>query len=287
MRAFSHQVPPERSEGPSAIRRRTSTSSRLRALASFATFASFAPSLSAQSVLTGTVRADSTGRPLPGVEVVIVGSQWRTLTDGSGRYWLPMLPAGRRLALFRSVGFRPVQEWVVLGSADTVWANAMLVSQTVRLDSIVVTASPDQPRGLGLEAFEERRRLGFGRFIDSATLRRNEHVPLVQMLGRLQGIEFDRVPGETGQIAAKSARRQIGQPCFMQVVLDGVVLYRSVAPAGNAENARTGKPPPDLQMFSVASLAAVEVYRGAAETPIEFGGSGAGCGTVVLWTRHQ
>jgi hypothetical protein len=243
--------------------------------------------LSAQSVLTGTVRADSTGRPLPGVEVVIVGSGWHTVTDGSGRYWLPMLPAGRRLALFRSVGFRPVQEWVVLGSADTVWANVMLVPQTVRLDSIVVTASPDQPRGLGLEAFEDRRRLGFGRFIDSATLRRNEHVPLVQMLGRLQGIEFARVPGEKGQIAAASARRQLGT-CFMQVVLDGVVIYRSVAPSGNGANALLGiKPPPDLQMFSVASLSAVEVYRGASETPIEFGGSGAGCGTVVLWTRRQ
>ncbi|HJR36556.1 MAG TPA: hypothetical protein VJ817_16485, partial [Gemmatimonadales bacterium] len=69
----------------------------------------------------------------------------------------------------------------------------------------MVTVSPDRPRGLGLEAFEERRRLGFGRFIDSATLRRNEQVPLVQMLGRLQGIEFARVPGEAGQIAAKSA----------------------------------------------------------------------------------
>lgn len=246
-----------------------------------------ASSLGAQSVLTGTVRADSTGRPLPGVEVVIVGSPWRTLTDASGRYWFPMLPSGRRLALFRSVGFRPVQEWVVLGSADTVWANAMLVPQTVRLDSIVVTASPDRPRGLGLEAFEERRRLGLGRFIDSATLRRNEHLPLVQMLGRLQGIEFARVPGEKGQIAAASARRQAGT-CFMQIVLDGTVLYRAVAPSGNEANARIGiKPPPDLQGFSVASLAAVEVYRGASETPIEFGGSGAGCGTVVLWTRHQ
>ena len=274
MRAVSHQL--------SAFGRRVFAS-----FASFVSLASFTSSLTAQSVLTGTVRADSTGRPLPGVEVVIVGSQWRTLTDGSGRYWLPMLPAGRRLALFRSVGFRPVQEWVVLGSADTVWANAMLVPQTVRLDSIVVTASPDQPRGLGLEAFEERRRLGFGRFIDSATLRKNEHVPLVQMLGRLQGIEFARVPGEKGQIAAKSARRHDG-PCFMQVILDGVILYRSVAPAGVQINALSGiNPPTDLQMFSVASLAAVEVYRGAAETPIEFGGSGAGCGTVVLWTRRQ
>ena len=54
--------------------------------------------LSAQSVLAGRVREDSTGRPLAGVEVVIVGSERRTLTDASGRYVLNMLPDGRRLS---------------------------------------------------------------------------------------------------------------------------------------------------------------------------------------------
>src|SRR5687767_2396658 len=80
----------------------------------------FAVPLAAQSVLAGRVREDSTGRPLAGVEVVLMGSERRTLTDASGRYVLNMLPDGRRQVLFRSVGFRPVQEWVVLGRVDTV-----------------------------------------------------------------------------------------------------------------------------------------------------------------------
>lgn len=243
--------------------------------------------LGAQSVLSGRVREDSTGRPLPGVEVVVAGSVQRATTDKSGRYVLSLLPAGRRMVLFRSVGYRPSQEWVVLGDADTVWVNPMMVRMTVRLDSIVVTARPDAPRGLGLEAFEERRRLGFGRFLDSTTLRRNEHFPLVDMLGRMQGIGFSRLPGEKGWIVAVSQRRSgpMGEPCYMGVVLDGVTLYASVAPGLGGTSA--GRSPPDLKMFDVASMEAVELYRSAAEVPLEFGGAGAGCGVLVLWTRRN
>ena len=240
--------------------------------------------LAAQSVLAGRVREDSTGRPLAGVEVVIVGSDRRTLTDASGRYVLNMMPDGRRQVLFRSVGFRPVQEWVVLGRVDTVWANPMLVAQTVRLDPITVTAKPDAPRGLGLEAFEERRKLGFGKFIDSATLRRNEHQRLPALLDRLQGIGFSILDK---QVVAVSRRRfgPMGEPCYMSVVLDGSVIYSSGAP-GLAVLAG-GRSPPDLKMFDVASLTAVELYRGAGEVPLEFGGAGAACGVLVLWTRRN
>ena len=242
--------------------------------------------LGAQSVLAGRVREDSTGRPLAGVEVVIVGSERRTLTDASGRYVLNMLPDGRRQVLFRSVGFRPVQEWVVLGRVDTVWANPMLVAQTVQLDPITVTAKPDAPRGLGLEAFEERRKLGFGKFIDSSTLRRNEHQRLPALLDRLQGIGFTIV--DKGVVAVSRRRfGPMGEPCYMSVVLDGTVIYSSSAPGLGGGGSPTERPPPDLKMFDVASLSAVELYRGAGEVPIEFGGAGAACGVLVLWTRRN
>jgi len=243
-------------------------------------------SVGAQSVLAGRVREDSTGRPLAGVEVVIMGSDRRTITDASGRYVLNMLPDGRRQVLFRSVGFRPVQEWVVLGRVDTVWANPMLVAQTVQLDPITVTAKPDAPRGLGLEAFEERRKLGFGKFLDSATLRRNEHQRLPALLDRLQGIGFSILDK---QVVAVSRRRfgPMGEPCYMSVVLDGSVIYSSVAPGLGGGGGTSGRAPPDLKMFDVASLTAVELYRGAGEVPIEFGGAGAACGVLVLWTRRN
>lgn len=244
--------------------------------------------LAGQTVLTGTVRQDSTGRPLPGVEVLLVGSLIRAVTDAQGRYAINRVPPGRRLALFRSVGFRPVQEWIVLGTEDTVWVNAMMMPQTVELDPLVVTARPAAPRGMGVEAFDQRRKLGFGKFIDSTTLRRSEDVPLIDLIGRLQGIGFGRFPGEFGSIVAVSRRRfgPKGEPCYMAVILDGVTLYASVAPSEGGAGGPAVRPPTDLKLFSTSSIEAVELYRSAAEVPIEFGGAGSACGALVLWTRR-
>ena len=41
-----------------------------------------------------------------------------------------------------------------------------------------------------------------------------------------------------------------------------------------------------VMTFSVSGLESVELYRGLADTPLQFGGVGAGCGTVVLWARR-
>ena len=225
--------------------------------------------LSAQSVLAGRVREDSTGRPLAGVEVVIVGSERRTLTDASGRYVLNMLPDGRRQVLFRSVGFRPVQEWVVLGRVDTVWANPMLVAQTVRLDPLVVTAAPKAHRGIGVEAFEERRARGLGVFFDSTEIRRYEHYRVRDFL--------QRVPG---QVRRSSPDGLVA--CVMSIYIDGVWMGGGGAP-GTAQS----KAPPDLNReIEMAQIQAIEVYRGAAEVPVEYGGTTGACGVVLVWTRR-
>ena len=225
--------------------------------------------LQAQSVLAGRVREDSTGRPLAGVEVVVVGSERRTLTDASGRYVLNFLPEGRRQVLFRSVGFRPVQEWVLLGRVDTVWANPMLVAQTVRLDPLEVTAAPRAPRGIGVEAFEERRARGLGVFFDSTEIRRYEHYRVRDFL--------QRVPGQVRRPTPDGA-----SACEMSIYIDGVWMGGGGAPG--TESSRT---PPDLNReVEMAQVQAIEVYRGAAEVPVEYGGTRGACGVVLVWTRR-
>ncbi|MFN2316623.1 MAG: carboxypeptidase regulatory-like domain-containing protein, partial [Gemmatimonadales bacterium] len=50
--------------------------------------------LAGQSVMIGIVRDDSTGRPLPGVEVLLSRTPHATVTNAAGRYTLADLPAG-------------------------------------------------------------------------------------------------------------------------------------------------------------------------------------------------
>ena len=250
--------------------------------------------LLAQSI-AGTVRQDSTARPMAGVEVLLEGSERKTTTDAAGRFVLGSLARGSAVVLFRSVGYRPVRVSVQLVSADTVQVNAVMVREgTQQLDPVEVKAVPAAPRGLGREAFEERRKLGFGRFIDSAELRRSEMRRTSDLLRAIPGLRIVRFrecegPNSTRcsppEDRAASGRgggtsmipRQNQEYCWMSVLLDGVPVYQS----------GSSRPPPDFSRdFRPSELESIEVYRSSAEVPSEYGGASAACGVILLWSKR-
>lgn len=63
--------------------------------------------------------------------------------------------------------------------------------------------------------------------------------------------------------------------CYSQVYVDGVMVY---TPAPNV-------PLFDINSISPSTLQAAEFFSGPATTPSEYGGTGASCGTLLLWTR--
>lgn len=224
--------------------------------------------LVAQGTLQGTVAEDGSRRPMGGVEVILEGTNHQTTTDSLGRYRLTALPTGRRVVMFRTIGFRPVRMSVLLARGDTTRMDALMVAEGVELDSIVVTERPSLG-GPGLAGFAERQRLGLGRFFDSTELRRMESLSASDLLGRHAGVIVQRSP--TGHIAISPRRN-----CAMEIRLDGSVI------GGGGFST-----PPDLRLFGVSGLVAVEVYRSPAEVPMEYGGRNAACGVVLLWTRRQ
>lgn len=252
------------------------------------------PSLAAQATLTGIVREDSSARPLAGVEVLINGTPHRAVTGTTGRYLLEGLPAGIYQAIFRAVGHLPERIDVHLVARETTRANAILVRADVVLAPIEVTGEADRPRGIGLEAFEERRRMGFGRFIDSAAIRSSEHVRMPDLLRRHAGIEVRTatVAGVPGWVALSTTGRDAtgALNCLMSVYLDGALVGKGgvlgktghcIGPHGNCIDV------PDLAMFDLTSVEAVEVYRRASEIPVQFGGAMASCGVIAIWSRRR
>ena len=249
----------------------------------------------AQAALKGTVRQDSSGIPLSGVEVIAEGTNRKTTSDRNGRFVLSKLTYGPQTILFRQIGFRPVRRGVILLKGDTTGLDVLLISETAqRLEPIAVEAAPKPSQPMGVrEGFEERRRLGFGRFIDSTVLRANEHRRVTDLLRSIPGLELfhgaacnsiTMACGPEG-IYAKVGRgnpirfidRRRYVTCWSSVIVDGNVRYRDGA---------SGMPPPDLSTeFSVAELEAIEVYRSPAEYPSEFSGTLGDCGLVVFWTR--
>lgn len=175
----------------------------------------------AQAALTGVVRDDSTARPLAGVEIIVQTTSHRAVTTEAGRFELTGLQAGVYQIIFRQVGYLPVRMDVLLRNGETTRANALLVRSEVVLDPIEVIGERPRPRGNMVDAFEERRAMGFGEFIDSDMLRRAEHLRLTDVLQRHSRLELRyvcldslrRAPdcdGEKGYVAFNTRRQNMG-----------------------------------------------------------------------------
>jgi hypothetical protein len=170
----------------------------------------------------------------------------------------------------------------VVGKRDTVQLDATLVKISAQeLPSVEVTERPLPVPGSVIAAFEERRRLGFGKFLDSTELRKAENRRMTDVLRGLgvRMISFQSGGGPPEQRAVSSGiSLNEGEPCWVSVFLDGIAIYK----AGSSSM----RPPDFSRDFQVRTMMAIEYYRSSATVPIEFGtGRDTDCGVLVLWTR--
>lgn len=217
---------------------------------------------SAQVTLTVVVRDSASGEVVRGAEVIVDAIGRSGMSDENGRAVLRDLPRGRHVVTVRAIGFRPVGTILEPGEVAAVTREFHLVREVPVLDSITVRGRvPIRGAGVGAEGFEDRRRLGFGRFIDSTTLRANEHRDLPTLMS-LAGIDHrGGVPVGQGPY---------GRRCPMSVYLDGHLLGRDVS----------------LRSFTVFSVQAIEAYRRTAQIPAHFRRLDQQCGVLLLWTRR-
>lgn len=91
------------------------------------------------SIITGTVIEESTGKPLAGVLVAIIGTKFSTLTDAQGKFYFRKMPAGQYILEFSLFSFstKVVDEVVVVDKEATV-LNVSLAEMNGVLDEVVV-----------------------------------------------------------------------------------------------------------------------------------------------------
>jgi hypothetical protein len=176
------------------------------------------------------------------------------------------------------VGYQPAWLRFRVGKQDTTRAETTLApfrAQTLEEIAVNVSRPPT-----AFDAFHHRRRMGFGVFIDSTVIRKWEFLSLESLLRRHSRIDMKQVylPQERRWESWAISRRNRTRDCYMQVIFDGVPVYRP---------GMLGRRPPDLKQWDLTMLEAVEVYQSPAETPVELSaGSATDCGTLVLWTRR-
>lgn len=91
------------------------------------------------SIITGTVIEESTGKPLPGVLVTIIGTKFSIKTDAEGKFYFRKMPAGQYILEFSLLSFstKVVDEVVVVDKEATV-LNISMAELNGVLDEVVI-----------------------------------------------------------------------------------------------------------------------------------------------------
>jgi hypothetical protein len=261
---------------------------RIRALTS-ALIGCVANALHAQGTLIGVVVRDSAGTGVGGAEVRLSGVQQSVTTNYLGEFRFTGVGQGRYELTIRRIGFRPYSDTVDFPAAGRVAREFMLVEQAVPLDSVRVNAAGERKYiSPALNAFEERRKAGFGHFISDSVLRRSEDRSLANVIvSFIPGIRLAR--GTTNYI---SSTRKCGSgpailtcrgaavQCPPSMYVDGVLAYNATLQVDASRR-------PDLNQMPVREFAGVEYYAGGATIPAQYNRTGNDCGVLLLWTRER
>ena len=132
------------------------------------------------------------------------------------------------------------------------------------MDGIFVQAERiGQEPALALNGFSRRMQEGLGYFMTPRDIENSDVTRTTDLFFGMLGVSVigDRV----------YVRGTLGI-CSPQIYVDG--LPQSM-----------GADFPLDFIVPFEALAAVEVYRRAAEVPLQYGGTGAGCGVILFWTK--
>jgi hypothetical protein len=275
-------------------------------LLAFAILAAASPlSIRAQtSALAAIVTSDSSGTRVGGATLTLTEIGRAAETNWLGEARIREIPPGTYTVVVRKSGFAPlvrqmefktgvpVQEDFLLSVASTD-ASATRGAAPQALPELRTTA--EAHRTPKMTQFEERRKTGFGTFIDADEIAEAKRKSLATLLqSKTSGINI-RQGSRAGAMYLGASRgvssigalpradpfdRLSPRGCWVAVYLDG---HRIFAPSTGAGQS----PAPNLNDYDLSTLQAIEFYKGGATTPAELGGTGAMCGTLVLWTRDK
>jgi hypothetical protein len=220
------------------------------------------PPVAPTAKLVGTV-TDTSGVPLSRAEIWLVAvSGLRTISNDSGKFELPGLPAGSITLGVRRLGYEAATFTAVLKPGKTHRAKFPLVPSAQSLAEVKVQDTVSS----WLSVFEERRSMHRGTFLTRRDFERENLRIATDILRRVPGVQI--VPTRSGT-SVQMMRGAGARRCIPQ-------LYVHETPySGNFDD------------FTPDDIEALEVYVGISEIPPDLVTLGRPiCAAIVIWTRQ-
>ena len=213
------------------------------------------------AALSGTIYGTTT--PLSRVQIQRQGDPAVVLTDSLGRYQLKAVPIGTQMLELRKVGYLPRQLTIQMRPGQNT-APDIHLAPIATLDSIRVVAQQSHYR-----EFDSRAKLAaFGVFLRAEDIARKNPLLTSDLVRQLPGFHIIRRGTSDLDVDVVDSRgtTSLNTPssCVVQIFIDGV--------------ANQG-----INWIEPGSIAAMEIYRGAATGPVQYQGP---CGTILIWTKR-
>ena len=254
----------------------------MRSLSWALSIALLLPAITSAQQVRGVVVEDSTGHPIPGVQVEVRAAdatvRATALTSAIGWFQLSLQSGGEYVIRASHPAYRSVDSLSVsLGAHAAITVVLRLKGGPIPLAPVVVRAKARD----WLSGYRERaRRASHGRFITRADIDKYGAVNFSEALRFAPEVRIEQVM--QGPFSSAGVfMRSFGEPCVPTVFLDGLAL-------------------PTAQLFDISELLPVdavegiEVYRNLLSAPMEFqvaaSGSAFGtdlCGVIAVWSRRM
>lgn len=209
--------------------------------------------------IAGLVLDRSSGSPITGAVVTVLGSAQAVRSDTAGRFTRTNLARGTYVLQVRSLGYAS-RSWIVdIAEAQTLAVRLELDPAPIGLPGVIVEGEPYYPRGF--RGFQDRRMRGRGVYITEADIKERAARQLGDLLRSVPGV---REVCRRGICRVRMARGD----CPPNFFVDGF-------PANNSTTLE----------LPVVGIIAVEIYATTTETPPDFLRGVTGCGTIAIWTR--
>ena len=226
--------------------------------------------------ITGRVIDRSTQQPLPGVNVLVVGTQRGTQTQDDGTFRLAAVPAGTYQVRAQRIGYQAQTVPVTVQANGTATAEFALGAAAVQLEQVVISGTGET---------ERRRERGASVAVIDTSLVNVAAAPTFSNLlqARTAGVTVQQASGTTGtgsriRIRGSNSISLRNEPLL---IVDGVVLNND---ADNFEIGLGGQTTSRFNDINNEDIENIEIIKGPAATALF--GTAAANGVIQITTKR-
>ena len=215
----------------------------------------FLNTLSAQTVtMRGKVIDEVTKDPLPGANIILLGTSIGTASDNEGKFIIRNIPAGKYKIKTSYVGYKSNEFDAELKAGKIFETDIKLKPASIEGQTVTVTA---QASGQN-EAINQQ--LTSDQIKNVVSLARIQELPdanAAESVARLPGVSLIREGGEGSQVVIRGL-----SPQYNEITIDGIQLPGNVVSSDpNSQSSLLGDRATNLSMISSSMLGGIEVIK--------------------------